>query len=46
MPQKQGTGKNPTTPLYSYTSKRDNFLNEKIMKITKTEHAFKGFARL
>ena len=45
MPQKQETGKNPTNPLYSDTSKSNNFLSEKKIKITKPDHAFKGFAR-
>ena len=45
MPQKQGTGKNPTNPLYSDTRKSDNFLNEQNMKIKKTEVAFKDFGR-
>ena len=39
-----GTGKNPTTALYSETKKGENILNEKNIKITKREHAFKGFA--
>ena len=37
-----GTGKNPTTTLYSDIKKSENFLNEKNIKITKREHAFKG----
>ena len=37
-----GTGKNPTTPLYSDTKKREYSFNEKNIKITKREHVFKG----
>ena len=39
-----GTGKNPTTPLYSDTKKVKVFLNakkNKKIKITKRNHAFK-----
>ena len=39
-----GTGKNATTPSHSETKKCEKFLNEKNMKTTKREHAFKGFA--
>ena len=39
-----GTGKNPTSPLYSKAKKSENFLNEKNIKITKRERVFKGFA--
>ena len=39
-----GTGKNPTTPLYSKTKKSENFFNKENLKITKRKHAFKGFS--
>ena len=39
-----GTGKNPTTPLYSDTKKSENVLNQKDIKMIKRRHAFKGFA--
>ena len=35
-----GTGKNPTSPLYSKTKKSENFLNEKNIKITKKRTCF------
>ena len=43
------TDKNPTTYLYSKTTKPQNFLNEtkniKTIKVTKQAHAFKNYAR-
>ena len=33
-----------TSSLYSDIKKRQNFLNKKDIKITKREHAFKGYA--
>ena len=39
-----GTGKNPTTPLYSETKKKLKYFEQKNIEITKIEHAFKGFA--
>ena len=38
------TGENSTTPLYSETRKSEDFLNELNVKITKREHASKGYA--
>ena len=34
-----GTGKNPTTPLYSETKKKLKFFEQKNIEITKIEHA-------
>ena len=38
-----GTGKNPTTPLFSDT--KNFFFEQNNIKVTKKEHAFKGLAR-
>ena len=44
---KSGTSKNPTTALYSKTTKPENFFDEKKtiknVKIAKQSHAFKGY---
>ena len=40
--QAEKTGSNSS--LYSRAKKRENFLNEKNIKITKPEHSFKSFA--
>ena len=34
----------PNSLLYSDTKKSQNFLNKKSIKITKQQHAFKGYA--
>ena len=39
-----GRGKTRTTALYSDTKKSEKFYNQKNFKISKREHAFKGFA--
>ena len=39
-----GTGKNPTTPLYSDTKISENFLIKENINTTKREHTFKCFA--
>ena len=41
---RKGEKVDSNSSLYSDTKKRANFLNEKNIKITKREHAFKGYA--
>ena len=43
---RQGDKVGSNSSLFKGTKKNENFLNEKTIKITKREHAFKGYASI